>query len=120
MTVSRPQRYFDPSQPQTLQIGVFLLYFDAVILVLQGGIFSAVGLFFIALSAGGGYGIANSKKVGYYAGVFVACLGLALPLAYSNLDALVRYNPISLMFAIALVCLLLHPHSRQYARIWFS
>ena len=120
MTVSRPQRYFDPSQPQTLQIAVFLLYFDAVLLVLQGGVFSAVGLVIIGLSAGGAYGIANGKKVGYYAAVFVACLGLALPLAYSDLDILVRYNTISLMFAIALVCLLLHPQSRQYARIWFS
>jgi hypothetical protein len=52
--------------------------------------------------------------------VFVACLGLALPLAYNDLDVVVRYNAISLMFAIALVCLLLHPQSRQYARIWFS
>jgi hypothetical protein len=120
VTVSRPQRYFDPTQPQTLQIAVFLLYFDAVMLVLRGGVFSPAGLLFIGLSAGGGWGIANGKKLGYYAGVTVAGLGLIVPLAYSDIDTMVRYSPVSLMFAIALVCLLLHPHSRQYARIWFS
>ena len=120
MTVSRPQRYFDPSQPQTLQIAVFLLYFDAVLLVLSGGVFSGIGLILIGIYAGSAYGIANGKKIGYQAAVGVACLALALPFINNSLDLVVRYATIELMFAIALVCLLLHPQSRQYARIWFS
>lgn len=118
--MSRPQRYFDPSQPQTLQIGVFLLYFDAAFLVLRGGVFSPIGLVLIAVYGGSAYGIANSKKLGYNAGVGVAVLGLALLFVGRSLDLVVRYSTIDLMFAVALVGLLLHPQSRQYTRIWFS
>ena len=118
--MSRPQRYFDPSQPQTLQIAVFLLYFDAALIVLGGGAFSGIGLVLMAAYAGSAYGIANGKKIGYQVGVGVAVFALAAPFIYNSMDVVVRFATIELMFAIALVALLLHPQSRQYARIWFS
>lgn len=118
--MSRPQRYFDPSQPQTLQIGVFLLYFDAAFLVLRGGAFNILGLLLIAGYAGSAYGIANGKKVAYQAGVGMAILGLVFLIGGNSLNLVVRYATIDLMFAVALVALLLHPQSRQYTRIWFS
>ncbi|MGH8993026.1 MAG: hypothetical protein ACRDZ7_16075 [Acidimicrobiia bacterium] len=116
-----PQRFFDPSQPQTLQIATFLLYLDAVLLVITGGFFSTFGMLFAAGSAGGAYGIANSKKWGYGVSVAVAVLALALPLLVGrSLGAMVRYDAVQLMLAVALVALLVHPQSREYQRIWFS
>ena len=118
--MARPQRYFDPTQPQTLQIAVFLLYFDAVLLLLRGAVFSGLGLVLIGIYAGSAWGIANSKKLGYQAAVGISCLALALPFIYNSIDVVVRFATLELMFAIALVALLLHPNSRSYARIWFS
>lgn len=116
-----PQRFFDSSQPQTLQIATFLLYLDAVLLVLTGGFGTGLGLLLAAGSAGGAYGMANSKKWGYGLSLGVAIIGLALPfLAGATLSSLIRYNAVSLMLAVALVALLVHPQSREYQRIWFS
>ena len=116
-----PQRFFDPSQPQTLQIATFLLYLDAALLVLRGAIFSFVGLILAVASAGSAYGIANTKKWGYGLGLGVAAFALVVPfLLGASLTALVRYSTIEFLLAVALVALLLHPQSREYQRIWFS
>jgi hypothetical protein len=117
-----PQRFFDPSQPQTLQIATFLLYLDAALLVLSFAAFRPLGLAFAAAYAGGAYGMANGKKWGYQLGVAVGVLRLVLLIANvsGNVDALLRYQTIEVMFAVALVLLLLHPQSREYQRIWFS
>jgi hypothetical protein len=117
------RRWTNPTQPQTLQIAVFLLYINAVFgllffdaLEIWGPLVSLLG---IAGSAAGGFGIANEKRWGY---------NLALAVASAEVLALLRiifgYDAdgfwISLMFAVALVALLLHPHSRDYQKIWFS
>jgi hypothetical protein len=121
VTVAGPQRFFDPSQPQTLQIATFLLYLDAVLLIITGGFFSGLGLLFAAGSAGGAYGMANSKKWGYGLSLGVSILALALPfLAGRSLGSMIRYDAVQLMLAVALVALLVHPQSREYQRIWFS
>ncbi len=101
------------SQPQTLQIAVFLLYINAVFLLLGGGIVFAVAM------AAAGFGIANEQKWGYGLGIVAAILPLALLLAF-GLDAVFDADIIGLMFDIALVALLLHPQSREYQRIWFK
>ena len=110
------QRFFDPSQPQTLQIAVILLYMEAF--------FSLVGSFGVALPfalayAGGAYGIANGKKWGYILALVVALLRLAAQLLGQTMTSALN-DPIGLMFAIALVALLAHPQSREYQKIWFS
>ncbi len=116
-----PQRFFDPSQPQTLQIATFLLYLDAVLLMLTGGLFGPLGLLFAAGSAGGAYGMANSKKWGYGLAVGISILALALPFLFGlSLSSMVRYHTVQLMMSVALVALLVHPQSREYQRIWFS
>lgn len=116
-----PQKFFDPSQPQTLQIATFLLYLDAVILLLTGGFASQFGFLLAAGSAGGAYGMANSKKWGYGLSVGVAILGLALPLLLGrSVGSMIRYDSVQLLLAVALVALLVHPRSREYQRIWFS
>ncbi len=50
LTVAGPQRFFDPSQPQTLQIATMLLYLDAVLLLPRR---SSLLLFAVAYGAAG-------------------------------------------------------------------
>ena len=49
-------------------------------------------------------------------------LGLGISFVYQNVPATspLEYNPIGLLFEIALVVLLLHPQSREHERIWFK
>lgn len=112
------RRWVNQSQPQTLYIATFLLYVNAAMLALFGGLFSLVGLVLIALGVGGGYGIANERKLGYAAGLAAA----AAPFVFNLLlhGNPLAGDPISIMFDIALVALLLHPMSREYQRIWFK
>jgi hypothetical protein len=120
------RRWTNPSQPQTLQIAVFLLYFDAVFAVIYGAVFSPIGLLLTAGYVAGGFGIANERRWGYTVAVIVAGLAL-LPWVYflfsdtgEFFESLFSLAAINLMFSIALLALLLHPQSREYQRIWFS
>jgi hypothetical protein len=107
-------RWFNPSQPQTLQIAVLLLYLNAF--------FALLGLLlpFVLLLAAGAVGIASEKKWGYAVGVAAAILQVAVLLMFGGFAVLNNLNGLlQLMFDGALVALLLHPMSREYQRIWF-
>jgi hypothetical protein len=106
------RRWTNPSQPQTLQIAVMIFYFRAVILILFGSVFSPLGLLLTAGAAASGFGIANERRWGYLLGLLTAGVSLLLTLQIGGL--------ISILFAVALLALLLHPQSRDYQRIWFS
>ena len=114
------RRWINQSQPQTLVIATFLLYFNAfyaVLAILTGG-GSPISVGITAALIGSGYGIANERKWGYYLGVAMAFLPFVLSLALGQ-------NPLAvdiftLLFEVALVALLLHPQSRDYERIWFK
>lgn len=119
--MGRQQRYFDSSQPQTLQIATFLLYLDAALLVLRGAVFSPIGLLWAAASAGAAFGMANTRRWAYILGVVVAVFTLGFPfLVGATLTDQVRYSTVEFMLAVALVALLVHPQSREYQRIWYS
>jgi hypothetical protein len=112
------RRWVNPTQPQTLQIAVFLLYLNGIFTLLFGGLFPGLWIPIIVGSIAAGYGIANERKWGYGLGVAMALLPFALIIAN-------RANPlnggiINLLFEAALVALLLHPMSRDYQRIWFK
>jgi hypothetical protein len=109
-------RWFDPHQPQTLQIATMLLYLNGVIGLVFGGFASALGFLVLAASIGGAFGMANSKKWGYVLAVVAAIM----PLVFTIANGLGGADVINLMFEIALVALLLHPMSRNYQKIWFS
>jgi hypothetical protein len=115
------RRFFNPSQPQTLQISVWLLYFNAFWALISALTGWAPALISLAACAGAAYGIANEKRWGYVLGVVVAVLDLALLVwRAGGLTGLFSVSIlISLMFAVALVVALLHPISRDYQRIWF-
>ncbi len=65
------------------------------------------------------FGIANERRVAYWAGVVLACayaLGvLVLMVTGGGFGGI-----LNLLFAGILVALLLHPESRHYQRIWFK
>ncbi len=112
------RRWVNPTQPQTLQIAVFLLYINAAFIILFGGFRIPLLLATAVGSAAGAYGIANERKWGYALGVAMAFLPFAIRLMYGG--GLLSGSIINLMFEIALVALLLHPQSRDYQRIWFK
>ena len=114
--MQEPRRWTNPSQPQTLQIAVFLLYANAAISVFYM-LLGAPPLFVLPTAVVGiaaGYGIANEKKWGYWVGLAIA----SVPFVFILLGAPI--NVIGLMFDIALLALLLHNQSREYQRIWFK
>ena len=115
------RRWTNPSQPQTLQIAVFLLYFRAFFGLLTGVFGGAPLLILIGAGQGAGaYGVANEKRWGYSLSVAMSFAPAALRVLASGPGALLSVNPITLLFEVALIALLLHPQSRDYQRIWFS
>jgi hypothetical protein len=107
------RRWTNPSQPQTLQIAVWLLYFNGVLGLVFGTVFGRLGpLLAIAALVGcvaAAFGIANEARWGYTLGVVAA----------GGLTGLLGPLLISFAFAVALLALLVHPMSREYQRIWF-
>jgi hypothetical protein len=113
------RRWLDPTQPQTLQIAVFLLYAQGIVTLLFGGF----SLFLLVAKLAGipaGYGIANERKWAYGLGVLVAFSPFVVRIAAEGLNRVFSTDLLSLMFEVALVLLLLHPQSREYERIWFK
>ena len=111
------RRWINHFQPQTLVTGTVLAYIQGFFALLA---MSVYGLLFAVALGFGAYGIANDKRWGYGLAVSGAILQLliyvGLLLNYGlELDIL-----LGLLFAGALVALLLHPESREYQRIWFS
>lgn len=117
------RRFFNPSQPQTLQIGVLLCYFNAVMGLLGIAASGGAGLLtlFVVIGLGaGGYGIANEKKWGYTLAVAAAVVQVLLMVAFFGGQVLEHLGLLlSFVFDVALVLLLVHPMSRDYQRIWF-
>ncbi|CAA9212521.1 MAG: hypothetical protein AVDCRST_MAG76-196 [uncultured Acidimicrobiales bacterium] len=144
------RRFFNPSQPQTMQVAVFLLYANVVIGLLfrtgnQGefilsawalirspdGLDTArllgniLAIVFIVGSAACAYLIANEKRIGWKAGVAVAAAPLVASaiiviIGYPRRTSLVDVIDIGLLFDVALLALLLHTQTRSYEKIWFK
>jgi hypothetical protein len=119
--VNNKYRWFNPHLPQTLQIGVLLLYLDAFFLFLGRAFALALGLLLIVGMVAGAFGISNEKKWGYFVGLAAAVLQVLLTLVvfsiseiFNSFDVLINF-----MFDVALVALLAHPQSREYQKIWF-
>ena len=115
------RRWINQSQPQTLVIATFLLYFNGAIGFLNMLSYRYLGILGLALVAGdaiGGYFIANEKKWGYYLGIAMAFSPFLLRIYYGV--PVLGGGLINLLFEVALIALLLHPQSRDYERIWFK
>ena len=143
------RRYFNQSQPQTMQIAVFLLYANAVLgLILSSdnrflfevaagsllrtssdltrliGLLLALG--FIVGSAAAAYLIANEKRIGYTLGLVVAAAPLVATVLIVTIGWPGRIRvidaivDIGFIFDVALLVLLLHQQTRSYQKIWFK
>ena len=142
------RRYFNQSQPQTMQIAVFLLYANAVLgLVLSNdnrflfevaagsllrtssdltrliGLLLALG--FIVGSAVAAYLIANEKRIGYTLGLIVAAAPIVatvivVTIGYPGRVRVIDAVDIGFLFDVALLALLLHQQTRSYQKIWFK
>jgi hypothetical protein len=115
-------QWLDRSQPQTLYFANVLLYFDAgwwLLYLLVGSLSIFTLLAIPAVLAG--VGIANEKKLGYWAALVVAALNVVILVYWFFLvNGQSISIIISLVFGVALMALLLHPMSRSYERIWFK
>ncbi len=143
------RRFFNQSQPQTLQVAVFLLYANVVFSLLfrtgnEGSFGAAVNAFlrqddpgtarlignllavaFVIGSAACGYLIANEKRIGWRLGVVVAAAPIVavvilLTIAYPQRISVTDIRPIGFLFDVALLALLLHTQSRAYEKVWFK
>lgn len=122
--MAETRKWFDTTQPQTLQGAVMLSYITAFfgILSLVGGaaIFAIVPL----VIGVAGFGVANEKKWGYGLGVGLSAFNViesAALLFIVGISALGTLSVLlSLLFAVILFVLYIHPHSREYQRIWFK
>ena len=119
------------SQPQTLQIAVFLLYGHAFFTVLDylrqreayqslspwGYLLVGAAIFGVLAARG----IASEAKWGYIAGIFVAVSPLIFRYkVFGGISGVFKEDVIGLIFEIALIAALVHPQSREYQRIWFK
>ena len=112
------RRWTNASQPQTLQIAVFLLYISAAFGILFGGFLNPISLAIAAANVGAGYGIANERKWGYWLGVGITGLAVLPYVLWLLADGLDLNLLIGAMFPVAMFALLVHPQSRDYQRIW--
>jgi hypothetical protein len=115
-------RWTNPSLPQTLQIGMFLLYIDAVFGLLYGGFLNPIGLLIIIGCVLAALGIANEYKWGWKLGVGISAFAL-LPFVLALADDPGEIFDVGLLlsalFPVAQFALLVHPQSRQYQKVWF-
>ena len=137
-----PRKWFDRMQPQTLQIATWLLYLNGFFALIsfmdkrdwigyarvdKGSIGSLVGILVLVSFIGGGFLMANDRKVGYKLALVAAFSPFALRIwvlwsasGFSTLDKITGSDTIGFIFEAALCALLLHPHSREHQRVWYS
>ncbi|HXR54315.1 MAG TPA: hypothetical protein VN793_04630, partial [Acidimicrobiales bacterium] len=117
--VATPRKWFDQSQPQTLQAGVLFCYLNAALSILYLIAFGATLPLILLVAAVGANGIANEKRWGYRVAVVAASIYVVIQLIAFVTFSKSLSSVLNLAFAALLVVLLLHPESRRYQRIWF-
>ncbi|MFV0524549.1 MAG: hypothetical protein ACK5RL_08630 [Acidimicrobiales bacterium] len=117
-------RWFNPSQPQTLQAAVFLGYFAAVFGLLSAG--GNLLLLPAIIGVGvGAFATANNKRWGYLLLAVCAFLLAALRVFVFVAGAQIGIIPAlwalnGCVFPVALAVAVLHRQSRSYQKVWFE
>ena len=104
-------------------MAVMLLYMISALSLIEGLVFGGLGLLLlvgVAGQVGGAFGIANDSKAGYRIALVFVVLPVGL-IAYliARTHHVNAGLVITLITYVALLALLLHQQSREYARIWF-
>ena len=111
----------NPTQPQTLQSSVILLYISAAFEILfSGG--NGIALLLGIARVAAGWGCANERKWGYQLALAAAALPFLFLFATNSPSEIADDFLVLLIlmaFDILLLALLLHKQSRSYQRIWF-
>ena len=137
-----PRKWFDRMQPQTMQIATWLLYLNGFFALIgfmdksdwigfarvdKGALGSLIGLVVVASFIGGGYLMANDRKIGYRLALIAAFSPFALRIwilwsypGWGAIDKVTGNDTIGFIFEAALCALLLHPQSREHQRLWYS
>jgi uncharacterized membrane protein len=137
-----PRKWFDRMQPQTMQIATWLLYLNGFFALIsfmdkrdwigyarvdKGAFGSLIGILVVGSFIGGGFLMANDRKIGYKLAVVAAFSPFALRIwvlwsysGYSTLDKITGNDTIGFIFEAALCALLLHPHSREHQRVCYT
>lgn len=114
------ERWTNQHHPQTLQIGVFLLYFDAFFSLFDVGRYGILALVLAVGAAAAGVGIANNKKIAWIGGIAVSAISILLLLSdFGGLSFNLRLF-ISLVFPLAQFTALVHPMTRSYTKLYFE
>jgi len=117
--MATPRKWFDQSQPQTLQAAVLFCYLNAALAILYVIIFQATLPLVLLVAAVGANGIANEKRWGYWVALIAGSLYAVAQVALFVTVSQSLGEVLNLAFAALLVVLLLHPESRRYQKIWF-
>lgn len=117
--MATPHKWFDQSQPQTLQAAVLFCYLNAALSILYLIAFGATLPLILLVAAVGANGIANEKRWGYWVAAVAASIYVVIQLIAFVTFSKSLSSVLNLAFAALLVVLLLHPESRRYQRIWF-
>ena len=137
-----PRKWFDRMQPQTMQIATWLLYLNGFFALIgfmdksdwigfarvdKGALGSLIGLVVVASFIGGGYLMANDRKIGYRLALVAAFSPFILRIwilwsypGWGAIDKITGNDTIGFIFEAALCALLLHPQSREHQRLWYS
>ena len=137
-----PRKWFDRMQPQTMQIATWLLYLNGFFALIgfmdksdwigfarvdKGALGSLIGLVVVASFIGGGYLMANDRRIGYRLALVAAFSPFILRIwilwsfpKTSVIDKITGNDTIGFIFEAALCALLLHPQSREHQRLWYS
>ena len=109
------RRWVNRHQPQTLVLATVLLYMEGLFNLARGA-----GLLLVGMGmAAAGFGIANDRRWGWWLGVTMAGLSVVARLTWFGYGSSMTFL-LSLVFPVALLALLVHPHSRGHQRIWFE
>jgi hypothetical protein len=114
-----PKKWFDQSQPQTLQAAVLFCYLNAALAILYVIAFQDTLPLILLVAAFGATGIANEKRWGYWVALIAGSLYALTQLVLFVTISQSLGQILNLAFAALLVVLLLHPESRRYQKIWF-
>jgi hypothetical protein len=115
------RKWFDSTQPQTLQIAVILLYINAAFGILSAIGAGGIGLLILPIILEGfaAHGIANERRLGYIGGIILSAIFAVLSVAlFVDLGGFSLL--LNVVFSVALFVALVHPMSREYQRIWFK
>ena len=137
-----PRKWFDRMQPQTMQIATWLLYLNGFFALIgfmdksdwigfarvdKGALGSLIGLVVVASFIGGGYLMANDRRIGYRLALVAAFSPFILRIwilwsypGWGAIDKVTGNDTIGFIFEAALCALLLHPQSREHQRLWYS